>query len=115
MVPIGLFQGGAAFGVGKFIYQSVIPVTLGNIIGGTLLSGIPLWWLYGRNDKLDLETGQAVNVERTGDREDVERASGGEGHSSSDETLAGNSGGVDSHTARAYGGTYDKNDMVDAA
>ena len=115
MVPIGMFQGGTAFGVGRYIYQSVIPVTIGNIIGATLLSGIPFWWLYGRNDKLDLETGQAVNVERKEDRDDVERGSGGEGRSSSDETVVGDRDRGASHTARAYGGSYDRNGMVDAA
>ena len=115
MVPIGMFQGGAAFGVGKYIYQSVLPVTIGNIVGATLLSGIPFWWLYGRNDKLDLETGQAVNVERKGDRDDIEQGSGGEGRSSSDETVVGDRGVISSHTSRAYGGSHDRNGMVDAA
>ena len=103
MVPIGMMQGGAAFCVGKFIYQSVIPVTKGNTIGASLLAGVPFWWMYGRNDQLDLETGQAVNVERKGDRNAVERASGGGGRSSSDETVAGGSGERDAHTASAYG------------
>ncbi|KAI8686526.1 hypothetical protein NCS55_00329000 [Fusarium keratoplasticum] len=47
LVPIGMFYG-TNFGVGKFIYQSVIPVTLGNIIGGAGLNGILLWIIYGR-------------------------------------------------------------------
>lgn len=38
---------GTNFGVGKFIYQSVIPVTLGNIVGGALMVGVVLWFLYG--------------------------------------------------------------------
>lgn len=47
LVPIGMFYG-TNFGVGKFIYQSVIPVTIGNIIGGCILSGFAFWFLYGR-------------------------------------------------------------------
>ncbi|KAK2730131.1 hypothetical protein CKAH01_09784 [Colletotrichum kahawae] len=46
LVPIGMFYG-TNFGVGKFIYQSVIPVTLGNIVGGALMVGVALWFLYG--------------------------------------------------------------------
>lgn len=46
-VPIGMFYG-TNFGVGKFIHQSVIPVTLGNVVGGPGLNGILLWLIYGR-------------------------------------------------------------------
>ncbi|KAK1637406.1 Formate/nitrite transporter-domain-containing protein [Colletotrichum phormii] len=51
LVPIGMFYG-TNFGVGKFIYQSVIPVTLGNIVGGAVMAGGVLWFVYGRNDDL---------------------------------------------------------------
>ncbi|KAG9591925.1 Formate/nitrite transporter, partial [Aureobasidium melanogenum] len=40
LIPIGMFYG-TNFGVGKFIYQSIIPVTIGNLIGGILLASIP--------------------------------------------------------------------------
>ncbi|GMG10346.1 unnamed protein product [Aspergillus oryzae] len=46
LVPIGMFYG-TNFGVGKFIYQSVIPVTLGDIVGGAVLDGVFIWFLYG--------------------------------------------------------------------
>lgn len=46
LVPIGMFYG-TNFGVGKFIYQSVIPVTLGNIVGGVICNGLAVWFLYG--------------------------------------------------------------------
>ncbi|KAL2878214.1 hypothetical protein SGCOL_006465 [Colletotrichum sp. CLE4] len=51
LVPTGMFYG-TDFGVGKFIYQSVIPVTLGNIVGGAVMAGGVLWFLYGRDDGL---------------------------------------------------------------
>lgn len=47
LVPIGMFYG-TNFGVGKFIYQSVIPVTLGNVVGAVVLDGLAIWFLYGR-------------------------------------------------------------------
>lgn len=47
LVPIGMFYG-TDFGVGKFIYQSVIPVTLGNVVGAVVLDGLAIWFLYGR-------------------------------------------------------------------
>ncbi|KAL1998527.1 hypothetical protein VTN02DRAFT_6013 [Thermoascus thermophilus] len=59
LVPIGMFYG-TNFGVGKYIYQSVIPVTLGNIIGGIFLAGLPFWFLYGRTTPEGLDQGKEV-------------------------------------------------------
>ncbi|UZP40427.1 hypothetical protein NXS19_008243 [Fusarium pseudograminearum] len=39
LVPIGMFYG-TNFGVGKLIYMSTIPVTLGNIVGGAVMTGV---------------------------------------------------------------------------
>ncbi|EME38221.1 hypothetical protein DOTSEDRAFT_48512 [Dothistroma septosporum NZE10] len=61
MVPIGMFYG-VNFSVGKFVYQSIIPVTLGNIVGGTLLCAVPFWYLYGRGDAVNVQTGQAAGA-----------------------------------------------------
>lgn len=56
---------GTNFGVGRFIYQSVIPVTLGNIVAGALFTGAFLWFLYGRNTTLAVERGQPLSGEAT--------------------------------------------------
>jgi len=32
---------------GKFCWNNLLPVTLGNIVGGSLLIGINYWYLYG--------------------------------------------------------------------
>ena len=61
---------GADFSVGEFIYKSIIPVTLGNIVGGAGFAGLSFWYLYGRNDALDAGTGQPVNVEKRSDGEE---------------------------------------------
>lgn len=66
LVPIGMFYG-TNFGVGKFIYQCVIPVTLGNIVGGALFTGVFLWFLYGRDTTLAVETGQPLSGEKKAD------------------------------------------------
>ncbi|KAL1301404.1 hypothetical protein AAFC00_005663 [Neodothiora populina] len=63
LVPIGLWYG-APVSVGKFIYQSVIPVTLGNILGGAVFGGVVFWWLYGR-DENDSATKDCVESEHT--------------------------------------------------
>ncbi|KAL0940456.1 formate nitrite [Colletotrichum truncatum] len=63
LVPIGMFYG-TNFGVGKFIYQSIIPVTLGNIVGGAGLVGAVLWFFYGRDDTLATNTGQPLSGEK---------------------------------------------------
>lgn len=59
-IPMGMFYGGAEFSVGRFIYQSIIPVTLGNIIGGALLGSVPFWFLYGRGPVVNIQTGQPL-------------------------------------------------------
>jgi formate/nitrite transporter len=46
LVPIGMFYG-TNFGVGKFIWASVIPVTIGNIIGGAFFGAFTMWLIYG--------------------------------------------------------------------
>jgi formate/nitrite transporter len=49
LVPIGMFYG-TNFGVGKFIWASVIPVTIGNIIGGAFFGSFAMWTVYGRHE-----------------------------------------------------------------
>jgi len=131
-----MMQGGASFTVGKFIYQSIIPVTLGNIVGAVFIIGLPFYWCDGRIDELDLSTGQPVAVERKSQREKARRENhAGEGSgngngngngvggeewrsASSEATVAesgGSAGSGNRHTAQAYGGSYDRNGMVDAA
>ena len=43
---------GTSFGVGEFIYNSIIPVTLGNIVGAGVFTAVPFWILYGRDDNI---------------------------------------------------------------
>lgn len=58
LVPIGMFYG-TNFGVGKYIYQSVIPVTIGNMVGGAIMDEAFIAFIYGRSrrlaEKADLE------------------------------------------------------------
>lgn len=63
LIPIGMFYG-ANVSVGEFIYKNEIPVTLGNIVGGAVLAGCVFWFLYGRNDAIDNETGQPKNAQK---------------------------------------------------
>ncbi|KAF2087403.1 Formate/nitrite transporter [Saccharata proteae CBS 121410] len=62
LVPVGMFYG-ADVSVGKYIYQSVIPVTLGNILGGVVFGGFVFWWLYGRDEQKAAQTGQPLSGE----------------------------------------------------
>jgi formate/nitrite transporter len=45
-VPAGIFNGANATW-GQFFLNNLIPVTLGNIIGGAFFVGFIYWWLYG--------------------------------------------------------------------
>jgi formate/nitrite transporter len=50
-VPIG--ESLSSLTWGAFIVNNLIPVTVGNIIGGSLLVGLPYWFIYLRGDKPD--------------------------------------------------------------
>ncbi|GAB7363269.1 hypothetical protein MBLNU230_g3550t1 [Neophaeotheca triangularis] len=45
LVPIGIYYG-APFGVGYYIWKSLIPAALGNIIGGAGFVGVSYWYLW---------------------------------------------------------------------
>ncbi|OGS20508.1 MAG: formate transporter [Elusimicrobia bacterium RIFOXYA2_FULL_39_19] len=47
-VPTGIFYGANVSWLGFFVHN-LIPVTLGNIIGGGVFVGFVYWYLYGRN------------------------------------------------------------------
>lgn len=44
-IPLGIWCG-APFGVGYYIWKSMIPTALGNIVGGGLFVGTAYWYLY---------------------------------------------------------------------
>jgi formate transporter len=46
-IPNGMLYG-AEVGVGRFLAANLLPVTLGNIVGGAFFVGVLSWWLYGR-------------------------------------------------------------------
>jgi formate/nitrite transporter len=51
-VPVGLFTGGAGSRSGlsweRFLTKNLVPVTLGNLIGGVVLVGLVYWFVYLR-------------------------------------------------------------------
>jgi len=44
-IPLGMFNG-ADVSIGQFLISNLLPVTIGNIIGGAGLVGVIYWWLY---------------------------------------------------------------------
>jgi formate/nitrite transporter len=46
-IPLGMFNG-ANVSIGQFLISNLLPVTLGNIVGGAGFVGVIYWWLYGR-------------------------------------------------------------------
>jgi formate/nitrite transporter len=48
-IPLGIFLGGNVTW-GQFFINNLIPVTLGNIVGGAVMVGLVYWWLYVRED-----------------------------------------------------------------
>ena len=47
-IPLGMFNG-ANVTIGQFLWNNLVPATLGNIIGGAGLVGGLYWWIYGRD------------------------------------------------------------------
>lgn len=48
-VPLGMLNG-AAVTIGQFLWGNLLPVTIGNIIGGSGLVGALYWWIYYRDE-----------------------------------------------------------------
>ena len=46
-IPTGMLYG-AGIGVDRFLVHNLLPVTLGNIVGGAFFVGVLQWWLNGR-------------------------------------------------------------------
>ena len=44
-IPAAIFNG-APVGWGEFIFNNLIPATLGNILGGSVLVGFLYWYVY---------------------------------------------------------------------
>jgi formate/nitrite transporter len=47
-IPLGMLNG-AQVTIGQFLIGNLLPVTIGNIIGGAGLVGGIYWWIYGRD------------------------------------------------------------------
>lgn len=45
-IPVAIFYSHPDIGVGLYIWKSLIPTTLGNVIGGGLFVGGMYWYLY---------------------------------------------------------------------
>ena len=45
-IPVAIFYGHPDIGVGLYIWKSMIPTTLGNVVGGGLFVGGVYWYLY---------------------------------------------------------------------
>jgi len=46
-IPTGMIYG-AEVGIGRFLVRNLLPVTLGNIVGGAFFVGFISWWLHRR-------------------------------------------------------------------
>ncbi|MHB9034566.1 MAG: formate/nitrite transporter family protein [Anaerolineae bacterium] len=49
-IPLGMLNG-ANVTIGQLLLNNLLPVTIGNIIGGAFLVGTIYWWIYGRAEK----------------------------------------------------------------
>jgi formate/nitrite transporter len=49
-IPLGIFNGADVTWV-DFIVKNLIPVTVGNIVGGAFFVGFVYWWIYGHRSE----------------------------------------------------------------
>lgn len=52
-IPLGIFLGAPNITVGKYIWKSMLPSTLGNIVGGGLFVGTLYWYLHLTGEESD--------------------------------------------------------------
>ena len=45
-IPTAIWYGHPDIGVGLYIWKSLIPTTIGNVVGGGLFVGAVYWYLY---------------------------------------------------------------------
>ncbi|RMZ31331.1 hypothetical protein D0859_04564 [Hortaea werneckii] len=50
LVPVGMYYG-APFGIGYYIWKSMIPAALGNIVGGCGFVGLSYWYMWMTSDE----------------------------------------------------------------
>jgi formate transporter len=48
---VGLIGGGSGIGWGEAIWWSIVPASLGNVVGGAILVALLFWYTYGRDAK----------------------------------------------------------------
>jgi len=60
-IPLGLFQGAPDTDGGKLFYNNLIPVTLGNMVGGFLFAGCAFYFMYLHSNALHVATVKAMS------------------------------------------------------
>lgn len=67
-IPVAIFYGDPQISVSFYIWKSMIPTALGNIVGGGLFVAVPYWYLYlqGENVPIDFNIGSIASAEQAG-------------------------------------------------
>ena len=68
-IPIAIWNGHPTISVGYYIWKSMIPTTLGNLVGGGVFVGAMYWYLYltGEEDvEVEFNVGPLVNAMTVG-------------------------------------------------
>ena len=78
-IPIAIFNGDPMISVSYYIWKSMIPTALGNIVGGTVFMALPYWYLFltgPGSDNIGFDLGgeeTAVNEQSGPDRNKLMR------------------------------------------
>lgn len=67
-IPMAIFLGHPNITTAYYIWKSLIPTLLGNIVGGGLFVAIPYWYLYmfGEETPVDFNVGAISTAEQSG-------------------------------------------------
>ena len=72
-VPIGIWHGAPEITVGLYIWKGIIPVLIGNFIGGALFVGTYFWYLHLHGQPVIMVDGKLFQEISTGDRIGLDR------------------------------------------
>lgn len=67
-IPMAIFLGHPQITTSYYIWKSLIPTLLGNIVGGGLFVAVPYWYLYlhGQETPIDFNVGAVSTAEQSG-------------------------------------------------
>lgn len=73
LVPTGMMLG-ASLSVGGFLYKCMLPIILGNVVGGAIFTGTYNWWVFLQCKNGEQKTGSTFGdtINRYRDEDEIQ-------------------------------------------